>query len=165
MKRKFFNFVLIFSLCVSAASGVWLLVDSNTAHDEFAQQIVIETDEQQTVKNFEFESLNLKPGESCKYTIQLVCRAEGEYQISVVFCDKGGTLKNFVDVTVLLDGKKLASGEMSEIFGNDNIVTKSNLTAEDASELSIIYEMPPTVGNEAQGATADFDVTVTIGGE
>lgn len=161
MKNKFLNVVLIFSLFVGLFAGGWFIVKTNSAHDEFTQNIEIET-EGQTSKVLEFSKLNLKPGDKCQYTINLVCELEGDYKIILEFKDRGGELKKFVNVSVDLQGKNLASQGLDQIFGAQKIETQATLTADEPEKLLIGYELPLTVGNEAQGAVADFEVIVTI---
>ena len=161
MKNKFLNVVLIFSLFVCAAAGVWLFVETNSAHDEFTQNIVIESDGQIS-KVLEFSKLNLKPGDSCQYTVNLVCKAEGNYNITLEFKDKGGAMKQYVDAKVVLDNKTIAEQGLDELFETQSFKTEGVLTADEPAKLVISYEIPLSVGNEAQGAVADFDIVVTI---
>jgi len=161
VKNIFLKFVLIFSLCICAASGVWLLVESSNAHNDLTENVIYINEETTTQKTFEYCDLSLNPGGVSIYHIDLVCGAEGDYSIRLDFEDKGGKLKEYIFVVVVFDGQFVTEVALTEAMQN-GIEMDGFLSKDQAKKLTIKYIVPSYVGNEAQGKAAQFDLTVTI---
>ena len=72
-------------------------------------------------------------------------------------------MKHCVDVTVKSDGEVVYKGNLVELIdGKKTIEFDGELYAEDPVVITVCYEMPRNVGNEAQGTFADFDIRLKI---
>lgn len=110
----------------------------------------------------EVDELALKPGTDVTYNVNVHCKETNDYILSLDFVEYGsGTLDDFLDVTVKLDGSVIKQTKLSDLIsGRQTISLNRNYTIGTTLQFEITYSMPLTVGNEAQGATCDFDMYV-----
>ena len=129
---------------------------------------VIEMDlsegETETVK---FEDLSLVPGEECKYSIKLGKHGgANKYDLFFDFVEtKEGTLKQFVRVKLLADGKEVCDELLADIYNKEDIFIPVDLKKKENTDIKIVYYMPLEVGNEAKNAEAKFELRLTASNE
>lgn len=162
MKNRSVN-ILIVALLLLAVMSVVLIVFVEHAHDRFKENITVSadgvTESVQVVRD-----LKLSPTETKEYSVNLVCEASGDYYISIDYTEKqDGGMKSFVNVTVSLGEEVMYEGSLIELLDADKVIDfEGTLEADDPLPVTIRYEMPYDVGNEAQGTTADFKVKFSI---
>lgn len=147
-----------FIVCLLVIVGflIWAFID-NFFKDP------LEFDSQGISETVSINGLAFIPGESRDYSFKLKCRDAGEYQVGLKLLEKAdGCLKNFIDVNVVLDGNQVLSGNLGELMGTAEIVLRNYSFGRESVDLVITYSMPDTIGNEAMGASADFDMKLLI---
>jgi hypothetical protein len=104
---------------------------------------------------------NLAPGNSVQQDVPLKTSAEGTYTVSFDF-SKGETdaLAPYVDVT-LVCGEISLEKSLTELLGKEFFSFEYYLSSDPVNAV-ITFSVPSTVGNEAQGATADVSISVSI---
>ena len=162
MKNKSIN-MLIVGLILLGLMAVMLIVFIEKAHDDFEKNITVNSDGV-TESVLSVRNLKLTPTQKSEYSINLVCDASGSYHVSLVYEEKtDGGMKEFVNVLVKYDEKIAYEGTLGALLdGHETIEFESELKSDDPVVITICYEMPYTVGNEAQGTYADFDICLKI---
>ncbi len=149
----------VFVVCLMVILGfaIWSIVDN------FFKDPEVDFDSEGISETVSINGLALVPGDEREYSFQLKCRDSGEYQVGLQMVEKiDGGLKEFINVTVELDGTVVLRGKLSDIMGTSSVVLENHKFGRDSVELVITYEMPIDVGNEAMGAYADFDMTFLL---
>lgn len=162
MKNKSVN-ILIVSFLLIGVMSVMLIVFLGQAKEDFPKDITVGADgTTETVMSV--RELKLSPTESKEYSVNLVCAASGSYLVSLDFeQENDGGMKAFVDVTVKHDDEVVYEGGLSELLDSDVIIDfESELHAKEPVVITVCYEMPYDVGNEAQGTYASFDIHLKI---
>ena len=133
------------------------------AHITFEEGITVSADGV-TEAVVEVRDLSLVPAQSKEYTINLICKATGGYHISLIYEEKiDGGMKQFVNVTVKLGDREVYRGSLSGLLNGEEVIQfDGELEEKEPLPVTVIYEMPTSIGNEAQGTYADFDVRVEI---
>ena len=162
MKNKSIN-ILIVSLLLLAVMAVVLITFLTKAKEDFPKNITVDGDGV-TESILPVRDLQLNPTESKEYSVNLVCDASGSYLITLDYVEKvDGGMKQFVDVTVTCGDIVLYNGSLSTLLDTDTVLEMEGvLEAEDPLTLTFRYEMPESVGNEAQATHSDFDINLKI---
>lgn len=115
-------------------------------------------------QSISFGSMELRPGESCAYTLLL--SSEDAKQALLQFEDREPTLelKHYVRVRVEQDGAVLCDALLAELLEQNAAVPPAPFS-EQKQRFEITFYMPEDVGNEAQNAKADFRLLVTASNE
>ena len=155
--------MLLVALCLFAVISIMLIVFLDKAHDDFKEDIRINADGV-TEKTLTVKNLKLTPTQKAEYEIHLTCAASGGYDFFLDYEEtQDGGMKNFVSVTVLCNDDNVYQGSLSELLDKDAIVEfDGTLEAEEPLIVTIRYEMPETVGNDAQGTSADFKIHLKV---
>ncbi len=157
-KKKIFNITII------VMSAIILLGIGFTVYALHADKDVIKIDlgssEPHTVS---FDELGLRPGESCEYILSLNSENAKKYALRFSFEDTDPelTLKDHAYIRIENNGEILYDAKLSDLFAQKDIDVDIDLTNAKKDEIKIIYYMPEDVGNEAQNAEADFNLTIT----
>ena len=154
---------MIVAFVLLALMSVMIITFIEDTHDNFEKNITVDADGV-TEEVVAVRELMLLPTESKEYSINLVCAASGAYRIFLDYEEKAdGGMKPFVDVVVKSDDKVVYSGNLAELIdGKRTVEFEGELFAKDPLVVTVCYEMPGGVGNEAQGTFADFDVRLKI---
>ncbi|MBO5327413.1 MAG: hypothetical protein J6A84_04770 [Clostridia bacterium] len=155
--------IMIVALLLLAAMAVILGVFLWQAKQNFPENIKVREDGV-TEGILAVRDLRLHPAESREYSVDLFCEASGSYYISLDYEEKkNGGMKSFVDVTVKFGDSVVYEGNLATLMDADiQLQFLGELHATDPTTISICYEMPIEVGNEAQRTYADFDVHFEI---
>lgn len=155
--------MLIVGLIVLAMMAIALIVFLDWAKDKFDEGITVSADGV-TESILSVRDLKLNPTESKEYSINLVCEATGSYHIDLDYLEKfDGGMKNFVNVTVVCEGATVYEGSLVDLLDNQEVISfEGELHADEPLVVTVIYDMPYEVGNEAQGTYSDFDILLTI---
>ena len=162
MKNRSIN-MLIVGLLLIAALSVTLMVFIEDTHDKFEERITVNANGK-TEAVLEVKDLKLTPSATSEYSINLVCAASGMFDVYLDYEEeKDGGMKNFVNVLIKFDDEIAYSGTLTELLDGNKIVEfVSELKEKEPVIVNIKYEMPYTVGNEAQGTYADFKINLKI---
>ena len=162
MKNRSIN-MLIVALILIAAFAVVLIFFIENAHQKFEGGITVKADGV-TESIIPVRDLQLNPTDQKQYEINLVCEASGDYYVSLDFEQtENGGMNPYVNVAVKSDGTEVFSGKLTELLDDDKIIQfEGRLYATEPLVITVIYEMPETVGNEAQGTYTDFDIHLEI---
>ena len=99
------------------------------------------------------------PGDSSEYSFEIDCRDAGTYSFEFYFTgNKATPLGPYVIVQVLLGEELKDSATLGELLAGDKLVVQQTFTADTKGKITVRYTLIEDVGNEAQGATLDFDL-------
>lgn len=158
-------YILVVAMLLISSMAIMLAVFIDRAHDHFEDYITVSangvTESVVPVRN-----LALNPGLSNEYQLNLVCEASGKYHINLAYEEeRDGGMKHFINVKVLCEGFEdpVYYGPLTDLLDEGVVIQFDEyLYKKDPVEIKFIYEMPISIGNEAQGTSADFDVRITI---
>ncbi|MBR2970909.1 MAG: hypothetical protein IKC48_03840 [Clostridia bacterium] len=161
MKKRSLN-ILIVALAVVAVFAGMLVVYLNDAKDNFADSITLSNDGvTETVVSV--NDLSLIPTQKKDYSISLQAEIEGTFDVVLDFAEtRDGGMKQFVLVTIKSGDSVVYEGGLSDLLDDTDVVFQVEIESGKAVDVNICYEMPESVGNEAQGTSADFDVHFRI---
>ena len=148
--------IIIAVLAVAIAVGIAIICIVLTTN----KTIKIKLDDSGvTQAELKFSANGLEPAESREYSILLQASTSGTYNVTLEFVGEKSILGDFVDVTVEYDGGK-AENSLANLLNGETVEFTCEITKKSA--IKIIYTMPEDTGNEAQGASADFDILLTV---
>lgn len=110
-----------------------------------------------------FTSLDIVPGESREYVVLLNLSDVGEYDLRIDFSRAAeNEFEKYLYVKIELEGEIICDKLMSSFMRTGaELEIDDSVDGEQQYELKVTYYLPSDVSNEAQVATADFDLTVT----
>lgn len=104
------------------------------------------------------------PGVNKDYQVTFTSQYADDYKITLTFIKQSfGTLENYIDTEILLDGKIIYQSKLSQIISVKRLdsfvfsVDKNKITT-----LTFRFKMGLDVTNEAQNATTDFILNMDI---
>lgn len=162
MKNRSIN-MLIVALLLIAALSVTLITFLAKAKEDFPKDIRVNADgESETI--LAVRDLKLNPSESKCYEVNLYCAASGSYYISLDYEEvTNGGMKSFIDVTVKCGDVVVYKGNLGALLDADvQVQFLGELHETEPVVISVCYEMPREIGNEAQSTYAEFDVCLKI---
>lgn len=147
--------ILVF-VCVAMAFGGIAFYGVLQTENNLEENVIVYVDGD-THETFKAELTGFYPGKSQEYTITFNGELTDNYRITVDFIDdkKVCTLEDYLEVTILTSDLKIEK-TLKELLDGDEIELGVV-----ATEIKFIYHMPEAMGNEAQGTTADFYLSVT----
>lgn len=162
MKNRSVNILLV-ALCLFSVVSIMLIVFLGKAHDDFKENVRINADGV-TEKTLTVKNLKLTPTEKKEYEILLTCAASGGYDIVLDYEETNdGGMKSYVDVTVKCNNQNVYEGSLTALLDEDKLVEfNGTLESDEPLVITICYEMPKDVGNEAQGTSSDFKVHLKV---
>ena len=162
IKNKNVN-ILIISFLLIAVMAVMLIFFLNKVKEDFSENITVSADGV-TEETLSVRDLKLVPAESKEYSVNLVCEASGNFCIYLNCEEKeDGGMKPFVEVTVKANGEAVYEGTLAELIDSGKTVEfEGELKSTEPLVVTIVYEMPREIGNEAQGTYSDFDIHLKI---
>ncbi|MBO5241024.1 MAG: hypothetical protein J6B56_06380 [Clostridia bacterium] len=105
----------------------------------------------------------LLPGESSEYTINFECKDVGAYKFSFFYTAKENSpLGKYVTVEVKNGEERKASGNLGELLSGNVLIATYTFEEATTGLLTVRYVMHEDVGDEAQGASLDFDLRLTV---
>lgn len=160
MKKGLFWGISVFmSLMILAGGGLSAYFLFDKAREDV---IEINISEGET-KEISFENLNIAPGESDEYTVELICEVEDSFELFFDFSEKESSpLKSFVYARIEIEGEVICDRLLSELLSGESVSCEAVLGGDAPLAVHITYYMPTSVGNEAQGAEANFEILITI---
>ena len=153
---------MIVGLVLLAFMSISLIFFIARAHDQFHNDFAITVDGV-TEKTLKVPSLQLVPGSEKEYDVHVKCEATGLYQVEVFYYEKNdGGLKNFVNAVMMLGDERVHEGALLELIGGEPVKFDWTFREDEEMTLTIRYEMPDEIGNEAKNTSAGFDVKIKI---
>lgn len=146
---------------IGALMTAWISIEKE---DKDVIEVQLSDGETEVIK---FDALNLFPGDSCKYIIELKSDNFPKYNLSLDFVDvdEKKTLKNYARVKIISNGAVVYDELLATVFENDSIVLPVDFIEGRNTELEIVYYLPLEVGNEAKNAEAVFEILLTASNE
>lgn len=159
MKSRKIFLILIICLLTVTAAGVSLAVYVGKTNNDFEKNVTVDGDGV-TTDTLEIKGLGLYPGGSRTYTVNIK-GTSGAYTVALAFRDKdSAALKAYIAVSITA-GNETGTYRLADLLNGEPVMRACTLGGE-GDRLTIEYAMDATAGNETQGATADFDVEISI---
>lgn len=157
-KTKTSNIILaVISVLILLGVGAttYILVHSQRVID-----ISVAEDSEQTIC---MEDISLVPGSSIEYFLRFSSEITADYEISLRFAETNSlqTLKDYAFVRLEYGKEVLCDEKLSTLFDWDPITLHMNLSKHGHKSIRMTCYLPETVGNDAQGAEAEFELIVT----
>ena len=162
MKNRSVNIMIVAFLLFGIMATIMIAFIINV-HENFADRIKVNADGV-TESVMKVRDLSLVPTESREYSVDMVCEASGSYHIYLDYQEsEDGGMKHFVDVTVIVSDKVVYEGSLANLLDTDEVVYFEEILEADVPvPITVRYNMPREVGNEAQKTHAGFDVRIKI---
>ncbi len=151
--------LIILSLMILIGSAMVYLV-IRFGHDGNAIKMDIQYGQPQKV---EFSQFAMIPGGKSEYIITPYRYVPGVYNLTFDFQDKEighSIFDKSVYVYIECDGVVYCDQRLSSIFDSENPVITLDLRKDISKEIKLVYYIPEEIGNEIQGATADFELFI-----
>ena len=162
MKKSTF-YALLLAASLGTIGGLALsayLFDDNNKH---VRNIRIHASQDPVSDKLQFNNLSLYPGDKTTYEMNTFFETSGLYDAKIVFTEQeDGGLKNYVVATLTADGEIIYKGSLKQLLGTTQWFELTPQKDETVN-ISLVYEMPLDVQNEAQGTYATFDAELTVG--
>ena len=159
-KKNYWRLLLIIlSLMILIGSSMVILV-MHFGHDGNAIKMDIQHGQPQKV---EFSQFAMIPGGKSEYIITPYRYVPGVYYLTFDFQDKEvghSIFDKSVYVYIECDGVVYCDQRLSSIFDSENPVITLDLKEDISKEIKLVYYIPEDIGNEIQGATADFELFI-----
>ena len=153
MKKVYLIFIVIVLVLIACGTGI--LIALFHANDEMIRKVELES-EGNTERELAFSAENFLPGDVREYTVVVHCEKGGEFRISFTCRSvKESELQNYLTVEIGC-GEVRKQVALADLFGGVSLGFDVAIQDGATAEFTVRYEMPVTVGNEAQGKTADF---------
>ena len=112
----------------------------------------------------EFKELEFYPGTSYDYTIKLNTKKTSKYEISFDFtAEEMSALSQYVKVKIVDSKENILYDELvKDAIESDPFVASYDLEKNSKEELTVVYYMESTVGNEAKNLEITVDLFITI---
>ena len=111
------------------------------------------------------DALDLRPGSSTEYTLIVHGKESGSYAIKLDFeTDEECPLAKYITVTVKCEDEVWTELSLEEFLGGKYVERDYEFDTNEDKRFTVTYTMGDA-GNEAQGATANFELTLTAHGK
>lgn len=110
----------------------------------------------------EFE--DLIPGATKEFNFKIKPEKKRIYVVSIDYIEiEEGDLKKYLDVVIMADGEVVCEKSLEELLNDEGVVSfERTISPKDPLEIEIKYNMPTSVGNEAQKAESKFKIEITV---
>lgn len=152
--------VMIATTIAAIVLGSALLVILMVCDNQFIKNVTLEANGT-TYEKLEYYATGIAPGESREYTINLFSKVDGNYDLELAFSEEGDSpLKEFVNVVVTC-GDQQEEYTLKELFKGQKINFTCRMGLKHDGAIIVKFVLPADVGDEAQGAVADFVIKLT----
>ena len=153
--------IIIFALAFLTITGVVMAGVTYNERQNWEKTVYVDENGVQN-QALNFSSLNLVPGESSVCKINIVSRASGDFHflLEYVGLDEG-TLNEFVRVAVCCDNWS-KEYNLSDLVAGEKVEFDAECEEGQVKTVTIEYSIPSSVGNEAQGKRAAFDLSLSL---
>lgn len=154
--------ILLLGICVVSLIVVWLGYNWLSNPDN-TFEIKLSKGYTQSI---DFSDLNLVPGESKKYDVDLVTTISGESELEFTFEKSGESpLAEFLYFEIKIGDKVLCDTSLNNLLDGHTVRYTADMTIGEPLNVDIRCYMPETVTNEAQGKTANIKLNITASNE
>lgn len=155
------SLIVIFASAIFNAYMLWHAKDRDSA---------ISVGLGETSEIVEFHNLEMHPGDSLEFDIELTHEVEGECKLSLDFIDSApatvtNNLKNYIKVILIFNGSKVYEDDVTNAIDKDLAPIMCELDDKVPVKMTVIFMMPIEVGNEAENAEAFIDLSITASNE
>lgn len=115
-------------------------------------------------KEFKVDLKNFSPGSSQSFEIDINIKRRKPYIVTLDYNElEAGTLKEFLNVMIKVNGEKICEKSLKELLESDTVITFESIKkATGPIKIEFEYNMPVEVGNEAQNATSKIKIDITV---
>lgn len=148
-------FIILITLCFTTFTLVWAVVtvDNNLFHTGNVK--INLNDGKPVIEEYEF---CFEPGMTVKKDFFIENQSTVDVYYKLYFYDIDGGLADVLQVTITDNEKILCSGKMSELTKANTNAVDDILKINERRELSIYFNFPAEVGNEAQNMFLAFSL-------
>lgn len=151
-------FILFVVLIVGIVLAAFLLYYVNNMRGNL-RSIVLERDGEVNTELKVDDIHLLVPGDTSEYSFEVDCRDAGTFSFEFHFTgNKATPLGPYVTVEVFVEDELKDSATLGALLAGDTLIVQQNFTADTKGKMTVRYTLIEDVGNEAQGATLDFDL-------
>ncbi len=155
---RIIGYILAVAMILVTVVGIGIGIWSYTSHDAYINEKEI-TLSDQTSSTLEVHLGGITPGDKVDYTLHLNANRGDGFQVEMQFAGTGNTaLAPYIDVEILLGTETVVSASLADLLEGESASFSADFTNTKNVDVTVIYKMKTSVGNEAQGAIADFDV-------
>lgn len=110
------------------------------------------------------EELSMRPGSKVESVATVTCETSGGFNFLIRFKEtEPSPLKEYVDVTVKVEGELLGEYSLAELLGGQTMEFIREVKTGEGFSIVLVYEMPLDVDDSAQGLEAIFNVEIEAG--
>ena len=115
----------------------------------------------------ELSSEGIKPGDTVEYVMAIDSELPGTCILTLDFEEiEKGALKDYLYVTVEVEGETLCEVLLSELLESDEpLSTPCKVSKKEDLEIKVKYSLPLETGNEAKNASVDYLLHITLSNE
>lgn len=163
-KRRFMQ-ILLTAACllilVGAVLGVWV---TSTDGERNVIDVRLRRGETETLR---FEELSLIPGGSSEYVVALSRGGANSYRLNIAFKEIGSNNKlgSFARMRVEVNGEEICDQLLGTLIKSEGLSLPVDFAKSSEVELRFVCYLPLEIGNEAQNATADFEILLSASNE
>lgn len=151
-------FILFVVLVVGVVLAAFLLYYLHNKRGNL-RSIVLERDGEVNT-TLKVDDINLLvPGDTSEYSFEVDCREAGTFSFEFHFIgNKATPLGPYVTVEIFVENERMDSATLGALLAGDTLIIQQQFNAETKGKMTVRYTLIENVGNEAQGATLDFDL-------
>ncbi len=163
--RSRIYYILIPMLALVTLIGVAIGIRNMNKRDANVTDTTIMVDGEELTTS-EVSLSGMAPGETKAYTMSLTADKQGTYEVTLDFQGEGdNSLGAYVMVCITIGDSVIDEALLSEYLDGRAVNFRCDLTPETERLLKVTYAMDVDIGNEAQGATADFVIVLSATAE
>ena len=163
IRSNIMRIIMILS-SVMIVLGVLIMYQVSEASDD--QEVITVHIQEGSIETVAFADLTLIPGASCEYAIRIKSDTAESCEVVLDFVEKQeGNLGDFAYVRVISNQDVIYDDLLAKAFDAQGIVFSAEFDKRKNTDLTVIYYLPDTVGNEARNAEAVFELQIKASNE
>lgn len=163
IRSKYFSYALFLLVAALTVTTLCVAVWMNFGNRAPSGAITLSPDEEPS-RELSVTLSDFVPGRTQSTDITLAAANGESFVITLAFTrEEESPLADFLTVTISVGDKTIETATLAAYLDGKTIAFDYVATKDET--LTISYTMPETVGDEAQGATADFRLDITIARE
>ncbi len=153
----FFILITVFVIMLGLVLGVWVY----TSQDKFFnEKTFVLNDRSQS--EFSVDLSDIYPGRTISYKICLKANKGDYFNITIELDELGeSSLADFLGFEIRYEGETIDKASLKEYVEGKKCNFKADFSEKKTVEVEFVYIMDVGVGDEAQGATADFNIVLS----
>ncbi len=161
MSRLGQKFILSTMAVVAGVVGgiIFVLHDGAIQKDDYS--LYLDGEKQETLS---FSVEDMFPGDNVSYQVRVSFDKAGDKTVKIRF-EGEGELAPYLEVSLLHGGEVVDSATLAEYIDGRKVQIPAYFAKDEAQEITLQYSLDAEVGDEAQGAEADFRVIFSSSGK